>query len=145
MPSDAVINKLVINKGKRELLVYQDSQLIKTYRISLGRSPVGHKTVEGDNKAPEGLYYINDKNPHSGCHKNLGVPYPNTADSEYAYSQGKSPGGEIKLHGIRNRLGFIGKFQRFFDWTAGCIALTNHEIDELYHTVPIGTPIYINP
>ena len=145
MPSDAVINKLVINKGKRELLVYQDNQLIKTYRISLGRSPIGHKTIEGDNKTPEGLYYINDKNSHSGYHKNLGVSYLNKADSEFAHSQGKSPGGDIKLHGIRNRLGLIGKFQRFFDWTAGCIALTNNEIDELYYAVPIGTPIYINP
>ena len=89
------------------------------------------------------IYYINDKNPKSGYHLNLGVSYPNKYDRIYAKKIHKKPGGLIKIHGLRNRLGFIGKFHRFFDWTLGCIALTNEEVEELYTNVPIGTKIEI--
>ncbi len=140
-----LIDKLVVYKSKRELLVYANGKLIKNYEISLGSQPVGDKEFEGDNKTPEGLYIINDKNPNSGYYKNLGISYPDIDDIEYSKGLGKSPGGDIKIHGIRNRLGFIGKFHRWIDWTAGCIAVTNDEIDELYRAVKIGTPIEIKP
>jgi murein L,D-transpeptidase YafK len=106
---------------------------------------MGDKEFEGDKRTPEGQYTINDKNSNSGFHKNLGISYPNKRDIEEAKKKKLKPGGEIKIHGIRNGFGFIGKFQRLFDWTAGCIALTDHEVDELYDSVEIGTPILILP
>src|SRR5690606_135040 len=100
---------------------YHNGQLIKTYTISLGANPAGDKEYEGDKRTPEGEYTINDRNANSGYFKNLGVSHPNEADIAEAKKRGLSPGGDIKIHGIRNGLGFIGKFHRLFDWTAGCI------------------------
>lgn len=145
LPIGTQIDKLVVYKSKRQLLAYSNGQLVKTYKISLGRQPIGDKEFEGDKKTPEGLYFINDKNPNSGYHKNLGISYPNKDDIEHAKRLGMPTGGDIKIHGLRNKTGFIGKFHRWFDWTLGCIALTNEEIDELYKAVKIGTPIGIKP
>jgi len=118
---------------------------VKTYKISLGRSPKGAKEFEGDRKTPEGFYTINDKNPNSGWHKNLGISYPNQKDINHAKSLGKSPGGLIKIHGLPNDNNYIGRFHGLFDWTLGCIAMTDKEIDELYKHVEIGTTIEIRP
>ena len=145
LSSDIQIDKIVVNKSKRELLAYSNGQLQKTYKISLGRQSVGAKEIEGDKKTPEGIYFINDKNPNSGYHKNLGISYPDKDDIENARRLGKPAGGDIKIHGIRNKIGFISKFHRWFDWTLGCIAVTNEEIDELYRAVKIGTLIEIKP
>ena len=105
----------------------------------------GTKPPAKDKKTPEGIYSINDKNPDSGYHKNLGISYPDKDDLDNARRLGKSAGGDIKIHGLRNRIGFIGKFHRLFDWTLGCIAVTDKEIDELYRAVKIGTRIEIKP
>lgn len=145
LSKNAVIDRLVVYKSKRTLLAYAQGKLLKSYQISLGGQPVGAKEIEGDLKTPEGLYYINDKNQYSDYHKNLGVSYPNEKDVAHAKTLGKTAGGDIKIHGLRNGMGFIGKLQRCVDWTFGCMALTNTEIDELYRAVPIGTPIEINP
>ena len=139
------IDNIVVYKSKREMLVFSNGQLLTTYKISLGKQPVGAKEFEGDKKTPEGIYFINDKNPNSSYHKNLGISYPNKNDIENAKKIGKSAGRDIKIHGLRNKMGFIGKFHRWFDWTLGCIAVTNDEIDELYKTIKIGTPIEIKP
>ena len=145
LTTNTKINKLIVFKSKRELLAYTNGQLVKTYSISLGRNPSGDKEFEGDKKTPEGLYYINNKNQNSGYHKNLGISYPNKDDIKQAKLIGKPAGGDIKIHGLRNGVGFIGKLHRWFDWTLGCIALTNNEVDELYQAVEIGTPIEIYP
>ncbi|SDG62206.1 L,D-transpeptidase catalytic domain [Pedobacter terrae] len=145
LPTNTEIDYIIVKKSDRQLLAYAKHKLIKTYKISLGDSPVGHKEFEGDEKTPEGFYIINAKNPNSGYHKNLGVSYPNKEDIAKAKALDKLPGGDIKIHGIRNKLGFIGKFQRFFDWTNGCMALTNNEVDELFYAVNIGTKIEIRP
>ncbi|MCB0517136.1 MAG: L,D-transpeptidase family protein [Chitinophagales bacterium] len=145
LPADKKIDTIVVFKSKRKLLAYAGNQLLKTYTISLGAAPAGHKEYEGDNKTPEGTYTIYDKNPHSTCHKNLGISYPNKADIAHAKKIGKPAGGAIKIHGISNGLGFIGKFHRWFDWTSGCIALTDQEMDELYYAVKIGAKIEIKP
>jgi murein L,D-transpeptidase YafK len=145
LPADTRIDKLVVFKSKRQLLVYSKGQLIKTYKISLGRQPMGDKEFEGDKKTPEGMYFINDKNPSSGYHKNLGISYPDKDDIENAKRLGKPTGGDVKIHGLRNNTGFISKFHRWFDWTLGCIAVTDEEIDELYISVKIGTQIEIKP
>lgn len=145
LPADAEVDSLVVYKSKKELQAYAAGKLLKTYQISLGGSPQGHKAYEGDQKTPEGKYTINAKNANSGYHKNLGVSYPNEQDIAYAKSIGKSPGGDIKIHGIRNGIGSINKFQRLFNWTNGCMALTDAEIDELFAAVKLGTPIEIKP
>lgn len=139
------IDSLVVLKSKKRMLVYQKDRLLKTYKISLGDNPVGHKEFEGDEKTPEGIYAINDKNPNSGYYKNLGVSYPNKLDLQHAKTIGKPAGGDIKIHGLKNGIGFIGKFQRWVNWTNGCIALTNKEVEELYTAVKIGAKINIKP
>lgn len=143
LPNGTVIDKLVVYKDKRKMEAYEGATLIKTYDIALGKNPVGHKQFEGDNKTPEGSYTINARNPNSGYHKNLGVSYPNAADKAFAEKEGKSPGGNIKIHGLRNGNGYIGKFHRLKDWTAGCIAVTNDEVDELYAAVKKDAEIII--
>jgi len=145
LTSNILIDNIVIYKSKRQLLVYSDGQLLKTYKISLGRQPVGSKEFEGDKKTPEGVYFINDKSLNSRYHKNLGISYPDQDDINNANQLGKSAGGNIKIHGLRNKMGFVGKFHRWFDWTLGCIAVTNEEIDELYKATTIGTRIEIKP
>lgn len=145
LPAHVQINKLVVYKSQRQMLAFSDNKLVKTYIVSLGGEPVGDKEFEGDKKTPEGQYIINDKNPQSGYHKNLGISYPNDDDIEQAERLGKPPGGDVKIHGLRNRFWFIGKFHRWFDWTLGCIAVTDKEIDELYNAVQVGTPIEIYP
>ena len=141
LPKNIVIDKILVYKSKRQLLAYSNGQIIMTYKISLGGNPIGKKECEDDSKTPEGLYYIDGKNRYSDFHKNLGISYPNKSDKANA----KRPGGDIKVHGLPNNLGIIGKFQRWYDWTDGCIALTDEEIDELYKAVKIGTPIEIKP
>jgi len=139
------IDKIIVNKCDRKLSVFENGKLIKSYKISLGKVPEGAKEFEGDMKTPEGLYVINNKNPNSGYHKNLGISYPNDKDEKHAKDFGKNPGGLIKIHGIKNGYGWIGRLHLLKDWTLGCIALTDKEIDELYEMVPIGTPIEIKP
>lgn len=145
LTSDIKIDSLVVYKSKRNLLAYSNGILIKSYKVSLGKNPIGDKQFEGDKKTPEGVYFINAKNPNSGYYKNLGISYPNRQDIEVSKKLGKPTGGDIKIHGLRNGLGFISKFQRWYDWTAGCIALTDQEVEELYNTVDIGTKIEIKP
>ncbi len=139
------IDSIVVLKSERRMQVYNNGHLLKTYKIALGEHPVGHKQYEGDRKTPEGLYFINGKNPNSDYHKNLGISYPNAADKAFATKNGKSPGGSVKIHGLKNGKGFIGAAHRLTDWTHGCIAVTDEEVDEIYSHTPIGIPINILP
>lgn len=145
LPDNIKIDRLVMHKSERRLEAYSKGELVKSYSVSLGKAPVGDKQYEGDNKTPEGRYTINDKNPNSGYYKNLGVSYPNAADRREAIRLGKPAGGDIKMHGLPNKLLFIGRWHRLIDWTAGCMAVTNDEMEELYQAVPVGTPIEILP
>ncbi|WP_240723610.1 murein L,D-transpeptidase family protein [Flavobacterium sp. J27] len=145
LPDNAKIDLIIVYKSKRKLVVYSKEKIVKTYSIALGKNPIGDKQFEGDLKTPEGIYFIQDKNPNSGYYKNLGISYPNKKDIEKAKKIGKPVGGDIKIHGLKNKMGFIGKFHRWTDWTLGCIALTNDEVEELYNYVPIGTKIEILP
>ncbi|MEY3436669.1 MAG: hypothetical protein RL335_1125 [Bacteroidota bacterium] len=147
LPSNIEIDKLVVDKSERKLMVYSNGKSVKSFPISLGENPIGHKHMEGDEKTPEGIYSIHDKMGlgESGYYKNLGISYPSSTDKALAKKKGINPGGEIKIHGIKNGLGFIGRLHRWKDWTNGCIALTNEEIDDLYKHVQIGTPIEIRP
>ncbi|MCD8212489.1 MAG: L,D-transpeptidase family protein [Campylobacter sp.] len=141
------ILKIRVYKSARTLEVLTDKGVAKSYKIALGKEPTGHKRFEGDMRTPEGNYTINDKNPNSAYHLNLGISYPNKDDIAYAKSMGKSAGGDIKIHGLPNKFSFLGDeiFFSFGDWTHGCIAVRNSDIEELFEAVEIGTPIEILP
>lgn len=143
---DAVIDSIVIYKSKRMMQTYHHGQKMKLYMISLGMVPDGPKQFEGDMKTPEGLYYINEREAISSYHKNLGISYPNSIDSAKAARQGKSAGGEIKIHGFPNKHRKTEERELMnTDWTLGCIAVTDHEIDELFTWVRNYCPILILP
>jgi murein L,D-transpeptidase YafK len=145
LPANIKIDKIIVYKSDHKLIAYSKGAIVKTYTIALGKEPIGDKQYQGDNKTPEGIYIINDKNPNSGYYKNLGVSYPNAADRREAAKLGKPVGGDIKIHGLPNKMPFIGRWHRLMDWTAGCMAITNDEMEELYQAVPVGTPIEILP
>lgn len=145
LPENAQITRLVVHKSERKMFAYNGDNLLKSYDISLGFSPIGHKQFEGDGKTPEGVYRINERNANSGYHKNLGISYPNQQDKAFAQSQGKSAGGLIKIHGLPNGSGALGRQHLRHDWTNGCIAVTNDEVDELFRSVVYNAPIEIKP
>ena len=134
------VTRVLIDKGERRMHLLHNEQVLKSYSVGLGFAPAGHKAVEGDGRTPEGEYRIDRRNPNSEFHLSIGISYPNQQDRERAHAVGKSPGGDIFIHGRpwKNRKG--GR-----DWTAGCIAVTNREIEEIYAMVRDGTPITINP
>jgi murein L,D-transpeptidase YafK len=132
-------NLIVVWKSKRKMSLFRNKSLIKTYNIRLGFSPIGHKKKEGDGKTPEGRYFISHHNPNSSYHLSLGINYPNKKDISEARKNSVDPGGDIFIHGgPKNLLTHL-----FKDWTGGCIAVHDHEIEEIYRLVPDGTVIYI--
>ena len=145
LPPGARADLLVVSKAARSLDVYSHGVLIGSFRVSLGRDPVGAKTREGDRKTPEGHYFIDHHNPGSAYHLALHVSYPSAADAVRARTAGYAPGGDIMIHGIRNGAGWLGRTHRLVDWTVGCIAVTDPEMDQIYAAVPDGTPIEIRP
>ncbi|MCX8026673.1 MAG: L,D-transpeptidase family protein [Thermodesulfovibrionales bacterium] len=143
--SSVTADLIVVLKSYRLMFLMNQGEIIKTYRISLGKDPVGHKTKEGDKKTPEGLYFIESRKSDSKYYKALKISYPNDADRQRAQSMGFSPGGMIMIHGLPKELETVGKMHRRLDWTDGCIGVTNEEIDEIWNLVPDGIPIYIKP
>jgi len=145
--ADAVVKAdlIVVEKAKRILTLYAHKKAIKTYRIALGGNPEGHKEQEGDSRTPEGRYTIDAKNPKSSFHLSLHVSYPDKSDRARARRAGVSPGGAIMIHGTPDYLAALGAVGVTPDWTAGCIAVTNAEIEEIYRSVRTGTPIVIKP
>jgi murein L,D-transpeptidase YafK len=136
-------DRVLVDKSDRTLTLFAGGRAIRTYRgIQLGDAPLGHKRFEGDERTPEGRYTIDTRNPASAYHLSLRVSYPNAADRAYAAARGRSPGGEIFIHGQPNWLP-AGRLPG--DWTDGCIAVANAEIEEVWRAVPDGTPIEIRP
>ena len=138
-------NKVLVLKSERKLMLLDHERVLKTYRISLGGDPVGPKTRQGDHRTPEGLYVIDRRNARSQFHRALHISYPNAQDRARARRLGVSPGGDIYVHGLPNGQGWIGAAHTLHDWTDGCIAVTNEEIEEIWRAVPDGTPIEIRP
>ena len=135
---------VVVDKSERTLWVYQDGKVIRTYRgLQFGDAPQGHKRFQGDEKTPEGRYTLDYANPQSSYYLSLHVSYPNAQDRAYARARGRSPGGDIFLHGQPNGMPFDERVEG--DWTDGCIALSSREIAEIWSLVPDGTPIHIRP
>lgn len=145
LPQGTTIDQILVEKSKRQLSIFRDGKKLKTYRAALGRNPIGPKEQEGDMKTPEGLYWIDWRNPESDYHLSLHVSYPSDEDNARAAERGVNAGFDIMIHGITNGGGWIGAFHRRHDWTAGCIALTDEEIEELWRVTPDGTPIEIRP
>lgn len=138
-----IVDYLVVDKSERMLVAYQDGKPVRAYRgLQFGDAPMGHKRFQGDERTPEGVYRIDWRNPQSSYHLSLRISYPNTADRQFASQYGRSPGGDIFIHGQPNGLN-QGRMRG--DWTDGCIALSNEEIEELWRIVPNGTPIEIRP
>ena len=145
LPVGTTIDRILVEKSVRRLSIFREGKKLKSYRVALGRSPIGPKEQEGDMKTPEGLYKIDSRNPQSAYHLALHVSYPSNEDSARAADHGVSAGFDIMIHGIENGGGWIGAFHRWHNWTAGCIALTDEEIEELWRVTPDGTPIEIQP
>lgn len=145
VPAGTTIDGIIVEKSARKLSVIRDGNQIKSYRIALGRNPVGAKQKEGDMKTPEGIYKIDSRNAQSNFHLALHISYPSNEDNHRATARGVSAGSDIMIHGIQNGRGWIGAFHRWKNWTAGCIALTDEEIEELWRVTPDGTTIEIRP
>lgn len=138
VPAAQRVDRIVVDKSQRRMQLFRDNMVIRTYPILLGDAPSGHKRQQGDERTPEGDYRISGRNPNSRFHLSLRVSYPNDADRKQARARGVDPGGDIMIHG-----GTPAGYRR--DWTDGCIALTNPQIEEVWSLVPTGTPIRINP
>lgn len=138
-------DRIVIEKSKRTMTLMSGATVLKTYKVALGGQPVGAKQHVGDHKTPEGLYVVDQKKANSIFHRALHISYPNPRDRENARKLGVSPGGDVEIHGLGAKYGWVGAAHRQMDWTDGCIAVTNEEIDEIWPLVAVGTPVEIKP
>jgi murein L,D-transpeptidase YafK len=145
LAKDAHADKVLVLKSERTLALLDHGKVLKKYKVALGGAPLGKKERQGDHKTPEGQYILDRHNEHSQFYRSLHISYPNTEDREQARKSGTVPGGDIMLHGLPNGYGWIGSRHRLRDWTDGCIAVTNEEIDEIWRAVADGTPIEIRP
>lgn len=136
------VTRVRVHKAERLVVLDGAQGPLKIYQMGLGFAPVGHKQFRGDGKTPEGSYFVDRRNPNSLFHLSIGISYPNKADKAFAAAQGKSPGGDIFIHGGPRR-GIDPMDKR--DWTAGCVALTDRQIEEVYAMVRNGTPVDIYP
>lgn len=145
LPSSVKADFILVEKAERRLTLFAKDKIIRAYKIALGRKPEGPKLEEGDQRTPEGSYIIDARNPDSKFHLSLHISYPNEIDSELAFMAGLISGGSIMIHGAGEEYEWMGKFHSVHDWTDGCIAVTNDEIEEIWNLVPVGTPIKIRP
>jgi len=145
LPEGVIADKVIVEKHARQMMLLSRGRVVKKYKISLGDNSKGPKVRAGDGKTPEGIYVIDSRNPRSRYHLSLHISYPNLSDSKRAKQLGVSPGGDIMIHGIRKGFGWLGPLHRLVNWTKGCIAVTNREIEEIWRAVPNGTQIEIRP
>lgn len=145
LPANARADRIVVEKQKHRLTLYAKGAALRTYAVALSRNPVGPKERVGDWRTPEGHFIIDRRNPRSEFHLALHISYPTPRERARARALGYFPGGEVMIHGVSRRFAWLGRAQQLFDWTAGCIAVTNDQIDEIARVVPDGTPIEIRP
>ena len=138
-------DRVLVLKHQRVLRLLHGGELIREYKVALGGSPVGPKTRQGDHKTPEGVYVLDARNPHSQYYKSLHISYPNPAQRMAARKHGVSAGGDVFIHGLPNGYRAIGAAHRLRDWTDGCIAVTDEEMDEIWEAVPNGVAVEIRP
>ena len=145
LPPEVTAERLIVDKSSRTLTLIWQGAPIKVYRVALGGEPVGPKLERGDDRTPEGVYTVAKKLPNSGFHRALVLSYPNPEDRARAKAAGVSPGSDIAIHGLKPDFDWLGSAHVVFDWTDGCIAVTNAEMEELWRAVPQGTPVEIRP
>jgi murein L,D-transpeptidase YafK len=138
-------DRVLVLKKEHTLQLLRQGRVIKTYKVALGGDPIGPKTQQGDHKTPEGIYVLNFRNARSQFYKSIHISYPNEHDREQARQKDVSPGGDVFVHGLPNGYGAISAAHRLKDWTDGCIAVTDEEMDEIWAAVVDGTPIEIRP
>ena len=143
--SIVMADSIVVEKAKHTLTLYLGGFPVRTYDVALGKQPAGDKIRRGDNRTPEGLFRIAFKNPQSKYHMALHISYPDAAHLQRANALGVSPGGDIMVHGLPPAFKDVGAAHRDFDWTEGCIAVTDEESEEIWRAVPAGSPIQIKP
>lgn len=139
------IDLVRVLKAERKLQLIGHGKVQHEFKIALGGSPVGHKQKEGDEKTPEGIYRLDYKKSDSAFYKAIHISYPDTKDTNNARLLGVAPGGQIMIHGQRNGLGWLAPINQYFDWTNGCVALSNDEMDIVWARVKVGTPIELQP
>jgi len=139
------VDRVIIDKSDRRLTLLRGDEPVKSYPVSLGGAPKGAKIFEGDQRTPEGTYTIDFRNADSGFHRALRISYPSEADRMRALEAGLDPGGQIMIHGLKNGQGWLGERHLADDWTDGCIAVTNGQIEEIWSLVELGTPVEIRP
>ena len=145
IPHEVRVDHVVVYKSRHEMQLWSQGTLLKAYWVALGPAPIGRKQRQGDGRTPEGDYVIDSRNPKSLYHLSLHVSYPNDEDRRRAAAAHVSPGGDIMIHGVPRGYESLRPGEKVNDWTAGCIAVTNSEIEEIWHAVPDGTPIHIEP
>lgn len=138
-------DSIVVVKSKRTMTLFSGNIPVRTYAVALGTQPLGDKVKKGDNKTPEGTYFIDFKNPASKYHKALHISYPDAAHTARANALGVSPGGDIMIHGLPPAYAKIGAEHSKYNWTEGCIAVTDQEIEEIFSAIPTGAVIHIKP
>lgn len=136
---------VVVDKSVKKLYLIKQGVRYRQYSVALGPQPSGHKIMSGDERTPEGRYYLDQKRANSDFYKAIHISYPNAADIENARNLGADPGGAIMIHGMPNELNWPVELAQRFNWTNGCIAVTNHEMDEIWNAIDVGTPIEILP
>lgn len=136
---------VVVEKSAKRMTLYKGRKPIRTYKIALGRSPKGAKIQQGDRRTPEGFYTIDGRNPDSDFHLALRISYPNERDLEIARMLGVTPGNGIMIHGMSEDYEWMGRYHSVLNWTDGCIAVTNEEIEEIWALVPDGAEVQIKP
>ncbi len=144
-PAKISADRVLVLKSERRLVLMNQGEAVRSYRVALGRNPEGRKVRQGDGRTPEGVYVLDRRNPQSRFYRSIGISYPNPEDRARARRLGVPPGGDIMIHGLPNRLAGIDGDHTRWDWTEGCIALTNAEIDEIWEAVADGTTIEIRP
>jgi len=142
---DVSVDRVVVYKSERKLALLSQGKEVRSYKVALGSEPVGPKTRHGDHRTPEGVYTLDSRNPSSHFYKAFHISYPNSKDIAAAKKLGVGTGGDIMLHGLPNEYAWVGKAHILHDWTDGCLAVTNEEMDEVWKLVRVGTPIEIKP
>lgn len=143
--SQVLADSIVVEKLKHTMTLFAAGLAVRTYQVALGKQPKGDKIKIGDGRTPEGVFHIDFRNAQSKYHKSLHISYPDAAHLERASSMGSSAGGDIMIHGLPPAYANIGAAHRQYDWTEGCIAVTDAEIEEIWRAVPVGAIIQIKP
>ena len=143
--SQQMADQVLVDKSEARLYLLKDSEIITSYKVRFGSNPKGHKQQQGDGRTPEGSYVLDYKNINSAFYKSIHVSYPNAQDRKSAWKRGVDPGGDIMIHGQANGWSWFEPVMQYFNWTDGCIALRDGDMEEVWKAVRVGTPIVIRP